>query len=173
MSEDGRDLVVQLHREAVERYWQQKQKGRELVEAAFREALERQREQEARENALVEQVHREAIERGRVQYLPPCEPPRGVHHSELPEARPGEPLAEEWNTYRREVARWLADGLEGRHVLIKGAVVIGIYDTCEEAMAAGYERYLLQSFFVHPIRTEEPYLRMRWINYPWPTLRSL
>jgi hypothetical protein len=173
MSENGRELVEQMHREAAERYREQKQKGRELVEAMFREALERDRAQKERERALVEQVHREAIEQGRVQSLPPRERPSGVHYTELPEAKPGEPLAEEWNTYRREVGRWLAEGLEGRHVLIKGEQIIGIYDTSEEARETGLKLYLLQPFFVHPIRTEEPYLRIRGINFPWPTSRLL
>jgi hypothetical protein len=172
MSEDGDDLVERVHRAEVERYRQQKQKGRELVEAMFREALERQREEEAQGNALVEKIHREAIEQGRVQRLPPSAAPKGVHYTELPEAKPGTPLADEWNTYRQEVGRWLAEGQEGRHVLIKGVEVIGIYDTSEEARAEGLKRYLLQPFFVHPIRTEEPYLRIRGVNYPWPLLRS-
>jgi hypothetical protein len=123
----------------------------------------------ANERDLVEQMHREAIEQGRVRSLPPRELPRGVHYTELPEAKPGEPLAEEWNTYRREIARWLAEGLEGRHVLIKGEEIIGIYATSEEATQEGFKRYLLQPFFVHPIRTEEPYLRIRGINCPWPS----
>jgi hypothetical protein len=168
MTKDERELVEQAHREAVERYRQQKEEGRKLVEAMFREALEREREVKRRKRAPVEQVHREAIEQGRVQSLPPREPPRGVHYTELPEAKPGEPLAEEWNTYRREVGRWLSEGLEGRHVLIKGEKVLGFYDTSEEARAVGLKLYLLQPFLVHPIRTEEPYLRIRGINHPWP-----
>lgn len=173
MNENGHELVEQNHREAMEAYHEQKQKGRQLVEAMFREALEREREQKHRQRAAVEQVHREAIEQGRVEPLPPYEPTRGVHYTELPEAKPGEPLAEEWNTYRREVGRWLAEGLEGRHVLIKGKEILGIYDTSEEAREVGLKRYLLEPFFVHPIRPEEPFLRIRGINYPWPTSRLL
>jgi len=173
MNENGRELVEQMHREAVEHYQEQKEKGRQLVEAMFREELERQREEKQRQRSLVEQVHREAIEQGRVEPLPPHEPIRGVHYTELPEAKPGEPLAEEWNTYRREVGRWLAEGLEGRHVLIKGTEILGIYDTSEEARKVGLQRYLLQPFFVHPIRPEEPYLRIRGINHPWPSSRLL
>jgi hypothetical protein len=121
------------------------------------------------ERELVKQVHREAIAEGRLQPLPPYEPPRGVHYTELPEAKPGHPLAEEWNTYRREVGRWLAEGLEGRHVFIKGTEILGIYETDEEARAEGLKRYLLQPFFVHQIRAEEPYVRIRGVSFPWPT----
>ncbi len=171
MSEDGRDLVERIHREAVERYREEDRKGRELVEAMFREALERKRQQQAEGQALVEQVHREAIEQARVQPPPPGERPTGTHYTQLAEAQHGEPLAEEWNTYRRAVGHWLAQGLEGRHVLIKRADIIGIYGTSDEAMEEGLKRYLGQPFFVHLIRTEEPYLRIRGINYPWLNLR--
>jgi hypothetical protein len=173
MNENGRELVEQIHREAIQRYHEEEQKGRELVEAMFREALEREREKKQQERALVEKMHREAIEQARLQPQPLREPAGGVHYTELPEAKPGEPLAEEWNTYRREIGRWLAEGLEGRHVLIKGEEVIGIFDTAEGAQREGLTRYVLQPFFVHPIRTEEPYLRIRGINWPWPTSRFL
>jgi hypothetical protein len=173
MSENGDELVKRLHAEAVQRHWEEQQRAREEVEAMFRAALEREREQRNEMQALVERVHREAIESNHVQILPPRERPRGVHYTELPEAKPESLLATEWNTYRREVGRWLAEGLEGRHVLIKGESIIGIYATDEEARAVGYQRYLLQSFFVHEIRTEEPYLRIRGINYPCRNSPSL
>jgi hypothetical protein len=94
-------------------------------------------------------------------------PPRGVHYTELPEMKAGEPLAAEWNTYRRQIGRWLTEGREGTHVLLKGEEVLGFFDTFEAACAEGVKRYLTESFFVHPIRTEEPYLRIRGINHPW------
>ena len=171
MSGHERELVEHLHRQAVEDYYRQKQKERALVEAVFRDALEREREKKAHERALVEQVHREAIEQDTVQTLPPREPPKGVHHTQLPEAKPGSPLAVEWTTYRREVGRWLAEGLEGQYVLIKGEELIGTYGTAEEALSAGFQRFLLQPFLVHPIRTEEPYRRIRGISFPCPGSR--
>ena len=58
-------------------------------------------------------VHREAVEDCPWNPVPPIGPPRGVHCTELPEAKPGEPLAEEWNTYRRQVSGWLAEGRDG------------------------------------------------------------
>lgn len=168
---NGRELVEAIHREAAKQYREEEQRGREMVERMFREALERERQQKAQERALVEQVHREAIEQARAQPLPPREIPRGIHYTELREAKHGEPLAEEWNTYCREVGRLLAEGQEGRHVFIKGEKIIGIFATPDEAMEAGLKNDLLPPFFVHPIRTEEPYLRIRGINYPWPTFR--
>jgi hypothetical protein len=172
MNEDGRESVEALHREAVPRHQQQKQKERELVEAMFRAALERQRQQEKAEHYLVKQVHGQAAEEAR-RNPPAVEPPRGVHHTELVEATPGQPLAEEWNTYRREVGRLLAEGRDGQHVLIKGSEILGFFDTFDAAYEAGVNRFLREPFFVHTIRAEEPYLRIRGVNYPWPTSRSL
>jgi hypothetical protein len=172
MTEDGRELVEALHRQAVQRHQQQKQKERELIEAAFRAALERQRQQQQTEHDLVKQVHGQAVADAR-RNAAPVEPPRGVHYTELPEAKPGQPLAEEWNTYRREVGRLLAEGQDGRHVLIKGSDILGIFDTFDAAYEAGVGRFPQGPFFVHPIRAEEPYLRIRGINLPWPSSPSL
>jgi hypothetical protein len=110
---------------------------------------------------LVVRVH----QRFRQQQPPPplLEPPT-IHYTELPPSKPGDALAEEWETYRREVGRLLAEGQEGRHILIKGSQIIGIWDTHKEAMACGYERFLLQAFFVHQIQERERLLRCRWIR---------
>jgi hypothetical protein len=171
VNKDERALVEQVHREAIKRLEEEKERGRQLVEAMVRQAAERERAEQQRQRALVEQVFREAREQGRLQPPPPLEPVRGVHYTELPEAKPGNPLAAEWNTYRREIARWLGEGLEGRHVLIKDTEILGIFDTDEAARSEGLKRFLLQPFLMHPIRTEEPYVRIRGINFPWPTSR--
>jgi hypothetical protein len=156
MSAGGDDRIVARHHE-------QERQEREVVEALFRQALERDRERERNEQALIEQLQRETVNHDHRR-----PPPRGVHHTELPEARPGEPLASEWNTYRREVRRLLAEGQEGRHVLIKGEEIVGLFETFEAAAQAGAKRFPGGPFFVHPVRTEEPYLRIRGINCPWP-----
>lgn len=116
---------------------------------------------------LVEGLHREA-QCFADQPPNPIDPP-GLSFTELPEAKEGDAFQHEWNTYRREIGRWLAQGLEGRHVLIKGEEIIGIYDTWETAREEGLKRYLLEPFFVHPIRAVEPYLRVRGCNFPWPS----
>jgi hypothetical protein len=159
MSEDGRDLVEQAHREAVERYREQKQKGRELVEAMFRQAVERERERIEQERALVGQRDREAVERGHTRHLPPYEWPT-IPYTELPDCKPDSPLYREWNFYRREVGRLLAEGHEGRFVLIKGEEVIGIWDTEEETRAIALQKYLMQPCLIHQIRSREPLLRL-------------
>jgi hypothetical protein len=75
----------------------------------------------------------------------------------------------EGETYRREVACLLAEGYEGKHVLIKGDVIVGIYDTDQEAMAEGRRRFLMQPpFLVQQILTWEPVVRCLW-RYFCPT----
>jgi hypothetical protein len=63
--------------------------------------------------------------------------------------------ADEWETYRREVARLLAEGNEGRYVLIKGQQIIGIWDTREDASMMGHKLFLFQSFLIHQIQERE------------------
>lgn len=82
-----------------------------------------------------------------------------IHYSELkPFPFPG-PLDQEWETYRREVAGFLAEGREGKHVLIFGDRVVGFWDSREEALAEGYQRYWGKPFLVHQVKTYEPLLR--------------
>jgi hypothetical protein len=159
MNVDGPDSGEQLPREAVERYQEHKQKGRQLVEALVREAVEREREQKQQQRAAVEQVHREAIEQGRVQPLPPYERPT-IHYTELPAPQPDSQLFHEWNLYRREVGRLLAEGQQGRFLLIKGENIIGIWDTEDEAEAVALQKYLMQPYLIHQIRSREPLVRM-------------
>ncbi len=112
-------------------------------------------------------------ERERVGDRPaPLPEPQGIHHTQLPEDHSGSPLAREWNVYRREIGRLLAEGNEGRFILIKGEEVLGLFDSWEAARVAGLERFLREPFFVHPIRASEPYLRIRGINQPWPNFAS-
>jgi hypothetical protein len=85
-----------------------------------------------------------------------------IHYTELPPSPPGTERLE-WETYRREVGRLLAEGHEGKHVLIKHDAIIGIYDTDDEAMTEGYQRYSNEGFLVHQIQTWERVYRTR--NY--------
>jgi hypothetical protein len=106
---------------------------------------------------LVARVHQEFRERN---HPPPFPEPPTIHYTELPPAKPGEPLAEEWETYRREVGRLLAEGNEGRYILIKSGEIIGVWDREEDALAMGYELFLRQSFLVHKIQERERLLHM-------------
>jgi hypothetical protein len=84
---------------------------------------------------------------------------RTIPWTELPPADPNEALAVEWETYRREIGRLLAEGQEGKFALIKGEEIIGIYDTWDEARRVGLEKYLLQGHMVRPILSREPVIR--------------
>jgi hypothetical protein len=114
-----------------------------------------------KEDWLVRQ-HRETVERlyreGALP-LPPYERPT-IHYSELADARPDSPLYLEWNFYRREVGRLLAEGLEGKWVLIKGETIIGVWDTEAETNAVRLEKFLMQPVLMKQILEREPLLRI-------------
>lgn len=91
------------------------------------------------------------------------EPGKWIHYSELkPFPKPG-PLSEAWDTYRREVAQMIADGHEGKYVLIHGRDILGYFDSNEEALSEGYRRFLVkkEAFLVHQVQTYEKLLVLR------------
>jgi hypothetical protein len=94
-----------------------------------------------------------------------------IHYSELAPAAPGNPLAVEWETYRRQVGRLIEEGHEGKWVLIKGEEIVGLFDTQEQALAAGSERFLLQPKLIHRVLTREP-VRRYLPRYNWTTADS-
>ncbi len=96
-----------------------------------------------------------------------------IHYTELLPASLDEPLGVEWEFYRREVGRLLAEGHEGKHVLIKGEEIIGIFDTDREALVEGYKRYLIprEAFLVHQIQTRERISRVSCYYWSCPTSR--
>ncbi len=106
-------------------------------------------------------MHKEITQESRrelAQVVPPRAVERsGVHFSELPEAKAGEPLWQEWNTYRREVGSLLANGHEARFALLKDEKILGLFDTWEAARKDGLRRFFLEPFLVQQIRVEEPY----------------
>jgi hypothetical protein len=53
----------------------------------------------------------------------------------------------------------LAEGHEGRWALIKGDEVFGVFDTTDEAEAAGIKRFLCTGFLIRQIHTFEPVRR--------------
>ncbi len=89
---------------------------------------------------LVYRIHREAA--ARLPNPPLTDRPRPtIPYTELPEVKPGDVFYLEWNLYRCEVGRWLAEGHEGQWVLIKGEAVTGFYETRAAARAEGRKRY--------------------------------
>lgn len=83
-----------------------------------------------------------------------------VHCTELPPAQSDSLLRVEWDFYRSQVLRLLADGHEGRTVLVKGEEIVGVFDTMEEARTAGYEKFLRQPFLIHQVQEREPLIRV-------------
>ena len=82
---------------------------------------------------------------------------------------PGSPITTEWNFYRGIVARLLAEGQEGKWVLIKGEQIIGTWGTEEEADRARVERFLLQPVLLKQVLTREPILRGGGYLRQWPS----
>lgn len=65
-------------------------------------------------------------------------------------------LDRELETYRAHLIELLAD--EGKYVVIRGDQILGAFNSYEEALRAGYERYGATSFLVRPIQRDEPVL---------------
>lgn len=118
--------------------------------------------------AVIEAMHRKAIEE-----LPGSplsqRGSRTIHFPDLPPLNPSDALFQAWNTYRKEVGRLLAEGHEGKVVLVYEETIIGLFDQEETALAEGYQRYSSGAFLVHQIREKEPTLRIRGQNLPWPS----
>jgi hypothetical protein len=108
-------------------------------------------------------------ERQRGQGLPPLPPGERptIPYTELGEAPPDSPIAAEWNFYRREVGRLLAEGHEGKWVLIKGEQIVGLHEAFQGAYQVALEKYLMQPVLIQQVRTREPILRVRGHNLPW------
>jgi hypothetical protein len=64
---------------------------------------------------------------------------------------PDSPLKTEWELFRRERPRLLAEGHEGRWVLVKGEAIIGLFDSGDEAYNVGLERFGVVPMLVQQI----------------------
>jgi hypothetical protein len=111
------------------------------------------------------QVERQRLD-ANVQQRQKLERPR-IHYTKLPEDRSNGPIASEWNLYRREVGRLLAEGNLGRWVVIHGEEIIGIWDTEEEANQLRLERFFMQHVLMKQILEWEPVIRGGGYNRQW------
>jgi hypothetical protein len=152
----------------------------------FREALERERQEKERKPAPIEKSPGKALDQGNVLRLSLMKTPqnyygeqplsrpesqlqrRTIHYSELPEDKSDGPISREWNFYRREVGRLLAEGNEDRWILIKGEEIVGIWDTEDEAEQVRLQSFLMQAVLLKQICFREPILRAgnhrRWLS---------
>ena len=97
---------------------------------------------------LVQRLHEQAINHLRKEAgLPPAQPQTPVR-IDLPDAPPGSPVAAEWNLYRHEVGRLLAEGSRGRVALVKVGQPITVWDTtprCRPGQSAALRARTLPS----------------------------
>jgi hypothetical protein len=61
------------------------------------------------------------------------------------------PIKAEWAIFRRELSRLLAEGHEGRWVLVKGEEITGVFDTQAEALSTGQQRFGAVPVLIHQI----------------------
>lgn len=107
---------------------------------------------------LVEAQERERLLKNPPAPLPPPEWP-SIHWTELKAVEPGSRIATEWNFYLTQVGRLLAEGHEGKWVLVKGEQIIGIYDTRQEASKVAAQKFFREDVIIHQVLTREPVLR--------------
>jgi hypothetical protein len=111
------------------------------------------------ERELVERLCGDEMQRLPMEPPSASAQPQTIPYTDLPEDTSQSPGATEWNHYRREVGRLLAQGHEGKWVLIKGVEVIGIWESRDEAKAVALERYLMQPILIRQVLSREPLLR--------------
>jgi hypothetical protein len=83
-----------------------------------------------------------------------------IHYTQLPDGPPDSPIATEWSCYRRIIGRLLAEGHEGKWLLIKNEEIVGIWDTEAEADTVRLERFLGQPVLIKQVLAREPILRI-------------
>jgi hypothetical protein len=83
-----------------------------------------------------------------------------ISYTQLPDGPPDSPITTEWNFYRRIVGRLLAEGNEGKWLLIKNEEIVGIWDTEADAHTVRRERFLMQPVLLKQILAREPILRI-------------
>src|SRR5437879_13162 len=85
-----------------------KENTSELAEDMVRKATESLQEEQLIEKKFVAAVLRGTTKRDRRNSQAPDD--ATIHYTELPESEPDSPIRQEWNFYRRKVARLLAEG---------------------------------------------------------------
>jgi hypothetical protein len=79
---------------------------------------------------------------------------------DVPDMPADQPGAAEFNAFKREVPRLMAEGHKGRFALIKGDRIHSIWDTQRDAIHAGQERFGQERFTVQQVLWYLP--RLRW-----------
>ena len=90
---------------------------------------------------------------------PPAERPT-IHYSKVGRLDPRSRHFEEWTVYRREAGRLIAEGHEGKWVIVKGEEIRGFWDTWEDARSFALQRFSAEEVLVKQVLTYEPLLRV-------------
>ena len=109
---------------------------------------------------LVLQMVREEMERLKTEPPPPSvpkpAPPTSIHYTELTEDRSNDPAAQGWNVYVREVGRLIAEGNEGKWIVIAEGRIIGLYETRPEATCVTAGGKFSWPCILKQIKVQEP-----------------
>ena len=89
----------------------------------------------------------------------------GTTLDEVPDIPDGQPFAQEWQAFKREVGRLLREGHVGKFAAFKGDRLVGIWDTLLEAVWSGYEQAGDEECLVQEIQL---YVRLK----PWGNRRQ-
>ena len=76
----------------------------------------------------------------------------GSEINELPDIPEGEPFAEEWRAFKREVFRLVNEGQAGKFAVFKGEHLLGVWDKLAAAELAGRLQFGGVPFLVQEIR---------------------
>jgi hypothetical protein len=93
-----------------------------------------------------------ADEKRRVQDAQSAVVSGGTSIDEVPDIPEGEPFAEEWRAFKREVFRLVNDGMIGKFAVLKGEQLVGIWDTLSDAELAGRRQFGDAPFLVQEIQ---------------------
>jgi hypothetical protein len=78
-------------------------------------------------------------------------------------------LATELAAYQRELPRLLAEGEEGRWVLVQGDELVSVWDTFSDAIQAGYDRFGQTPFLVQQVLAAQPRAQAPWQRSSCPS----
>jgi len=85
-----------------------------------------------------------------------------LHYTELTELAPDDPQYREYHTYLREQPRLLAEGHEGKHALIKGDTILGLFDSRSNAYEEMSRNHYQQGCLIQQILEWHILYRMPW-----------
>jgi hypothetical protein len=94
-------------------------------------------QQTQEETARKERLHQQALEQLRAGSPTEASNRQDELETTLPPAPPGSSFVEEWELFRRELGRLLAEGCKGRFALIRTGEEITVWDSLRDAEQAG------------------------------------